>query len=66
MQTKIVSTKSGADRGELVVESVWITGENKQILMQTTQLCFRAARRMRGSSIEMVTLKALDHARVPR
>src|SRR6202789_580696 len=36
LQTKIVSTKSGADRGELVVESVWISGIGKQILDQTT------------------------------
>lgn len=36
LQTKIVSTKSGSDRGELVVESVWITGAGKEILAQTT------------------------------
>src|SRR3984957_447706 len=36
LQTKIVSTKSGADRGELVADSVWVTGEGKHILDQTT------------------------------
>ncbi len=29
LQTKIVSTKSGADRGELVVDSVWVTGRRQ-------------------------------------
>ena len=40
LQTKIVSTKSGADRGELVVDSVWVTGEGQQILDQTTRYVF--------------------------
>jgi hypothetical protein len=30
LETKIVSTKSGADRGELVVDSVWVTGKGDQ------------------------------------
>src|ERR1700739_2613637 len=34
-QTRIVSTKSGADRGELVADSTWITGEGKAILTET-------------------------------
>src|SRR5246127_1018661 len=40
LHTKIVSTKSGKDRGELVVESVWVTGTDKQILEQTTRYVF--------------------------
>ncbi len=32
VHTRIVSTKSGANSGELVVDSAWITGEGKQIL----------------------------------
>ncbi len=60
-QTKIVSMKSGADRGELVVESLWVTGENKQILAETTRYVF--ARKAHARVIdEVVTLKALDRA----
>src|ERR1700690_3720113 len=40
LHTRIVSTKSGADRGELVVKSVWVTGEDKPILNQTTRYIF--------------------------
>jgi hypothetical protein len=61
LQTKVVSTKSGSDHGELVVESVWITGENKQILKQTTRYIFE--RRNQGRVIdEAITLQPLDHA----
>src|SRR5579859_1044239 len=61
VQTKIVATKSGADRGELVVESMWVTGENKQILAETTHYVF--SRRTHARLIdEVVTLKALDRA----
>ena len=61
LQTKIVSTKSGADRGELVVDSVWVTGEGKRILDQTTRYIFQ--RRGHARMIDQViTLKALDHA----
>jgi hypothetical protein len=61
LQTKIVAVKSGADRGELVVDSIWITGEGKQILDETTRYVF--TRRPHERSIdEVVTLKALDAA----
>ena len=61
LQTGIVSAKSGPDRGELVVESVWVTGENKQILNQTTRYIFE--RRNHARVIDQVmTLKALDRA----
>jgi hypothetical protein len=51
----------GADRGELVVESVWVTGEDKPILNETTRYIF--ARRDHARVIDQViTLKALDHA----
>ena len=61
LHTKIVSTKSGADRGELVVESVWVTGENQQLLQQTTQYIFQ---RRNGTRFidQIVTLKALERA----
>jgi len=58
-QTKIVSAKSGPDRGELVVESVWVTGEGKQILDQTTRYVFKGHGHERSID-EVVTLKALD------
>jgi hypothetical protein len=61
LQTKIVSTSSGADRGELVVDSVWVTGQGQQILDQTTRYIF--ARRPHERVIdEVITLKALDRA----
>ena len=61
VHTKVVSTKSSTDRGELVVESVWMTGEDKPILNQTTRFIFE--RRDHARVIDqVVTLKALDHA----
>jgi len=60
LQTKILSAKSGANRGELVVESVWVTGTDQQILTQTTRYIF--ARHAHARVIDMsITLKALDH-----
>ena len=59
LHTNIVSTKSGANRGELVVESIWITGDNQQILNQTTRYIFL---RRPGARVidEAITLTALD------
>src|SRR5215468_4161046 len=37
---KVVSTKSGKDRGELVVDSVWVTGAGDEILKQRTNYVF--------------------------
>jgi hypothetical protein len=60
LHTRIVSTKSGADRGELVVESVWIDGAGEKILNQTTRYGF--ARREDARVIDQViVLTALDH-----
>lgn len=61
LHTKVVSSSSGASRGELVVESVWITGENKPILQQTTHYIFQHRGGARFID-EIVTLKALDRA----
>jgi Methane oxygenase PmoA len=61
LHTKIVSAKSGADRGELVVESVWDTGTDKQILDQTTRYVFSRGAHERVID-QIVTLKALDRA----
>jgi hypothetical protein len=60
-QKKIVSAQSGADRGELVVDSVWVTGEGKQILDETTRYVFSRGPHERTID-EVVTLKALDRA----
>lgn len=60
-QEKIVSTRSGIDRGELVVESAWVTGEGKKILEQTTRYVF--SRRNGARTIDqIVQLHALDKA----
>ena len=61
LHTRIVSTRSGADRGELVVDSVWVSGEGKQLLAQTTHYIFQ--RRDHARVIDqIITLKALDRA----
>jgi hypothetical protein len=58
-QRKIVSTKSGRDSGELVVDSVWTTGSGQDILEQTTRYVFSQKDNQRV--IDMVTtLHALD------
>jgi hypothetical protein len=57
----IQSTQSGTNRGELIVNSTWVTGENKGILKQTTRYVF--VREQRGREIDLViTLQALDRA----
>ncbi len=59
LHTKILSTKSGRNRGELVVESVWITGDSHQILTQTTRYVFQRQPHARVIDLD-ITLKALD------
>ena len=61
VQGRIVSTKSGADRGELVVAATWVTGEGKAILEQTTKYVFLNRKGERVID-QVVTLKALDRA----
>src|SRR6202046_3722045 len=60
-QKKIVSTKSGTDRGELVVESLWVTGEGKDILKDTTRYVFMQRKGARVID-QITTLQALDKA----
>jgi hypothetical protein len=56
---KVVDTKSGADKGELTVETAWMTPDNKQLLRETTRFVFRGGANTR--SIERITtLTALD------
>lgn len=57
---KIVSAKSGANRGELVVESVWTAGNGKNLLNETTHYVF--SRKGDERVIDRITtLTALDH-----
>jgi hypothetical protein len=56
---KIVSTRSGRDRGELVVTSVWTTGSGQDILEQTTRYVFSQKGNQRTID-EITTLHALD------
>jgi hypothetical protein len=60
-QTKLVSTKNGADSGELVVDSVWVTGEGQKILDETARYVFGRGSHQRTVDV-VVSLKALDHA----
>jgi len=61
VESKIVSAKSGADRGELVVDSVWVTGKGNRILDERTRYVF--SRRAHERVIDQViTLTALDRA----
>jgi hypothetical protein len=58
-QQKIVSTKSGRDSGELVVDSIWTTGKGQDILEQKTRYIF--SRQKDERIIDQVTiLHALD------
>jgi hypothetical protein len=61
LQTKVVSTKSGASRGELVVDSVWVTGTGQQLFDQTTHYIFQRRNHARVID-QVITLKALDRA----
>jgi len=55
---RIVSQKSGHDRGELVVQAMWTSGDNHDALEQTTRYVF--SRSQNARSIDMVvTLHAL-------
>jgi hypothetical protein len=59
-QEKILSARSGPYRGELTVESEWITGTNQKILDETTRYVF--TKRDDARVIDQITtLKALDH-----
>jgi len=57
---RIVSTKSGASRGELVTDSTWIDGQNHSILSQNSTYVFAHSGATRSIDL-VVTLKALDH-----
>jgi hypothetical protein len=58
-QTRIVSTRSGAKSGELVADSVWLTGAGQEILDEHARYVF--AHQGTSRTIDLIiTLKALD------
>jgi len=55
---KIVDAKSGANQGELTVETAWMTPDNKQLIKETTRFIFRGGD---SRTIDRITtLTALD------
>ncbi|MEA3005190.1 MAG: hypothetical protein QOI94_459 [Acidobacteriaceae bacterium] len=58
-QQKIVSTKSGRDSGELVVDSIWTTGKGQEILQEKTRYIFSRQKDERIID-QVTTLHALD------
>ena len=56
---KIVSAHSGSGRGDLEVESTWVTGQNQPIVEQITQYEFSGRDHVRVID-QIITLKALE------
>jgi hypothetical protein len=56
---RIVEAKGGADAGRLVVETAWMTPDNKQLLKETTTFVFRGGADARTID-RTTTLTALD------
>jgi hypothetical protein len=59
LHRKILDTKSGADKGELAVETAWMTPGNTQLLKETTRFVFRGGADSRTID-RITTLTALD------
>ena len=59
--TRVVSTKSGTEHGELVVDSIWVAGDGREILKETTHYIFARHDRDRIIDLE-IALTALDRA----
>lgn len=63
VHTRIVSAKSGADKGELVVDADWIAGDGKKIVEQRTRYVFargNGPREGQRTIDQIVTLNAID------
>lgn len=58
-QRKILSAKSGAEQGELAVETDWLTYDKKILLKEHTQFVFRGGPNFRSID-RITTLRALD------
>jgi hypothetical protein len=59
LHRRILDTKSGADKGELAVETAWMTPGNTQLLKETTRFVFRGGADSRTID-RITTLTALD------
>jgi hypothetical protein len=59
VQSRVLSTQSGRNRGELVVESIWMTGDDKPLIKDTTRYIFFRRKRIRFID-QITTLQALD------
>ena len=59
LHRRIVETKSGADRGELAVETEWMTPDNKALVREQTRFIFRGTPDSRTID-RITTLTALD------
>ncbi len=59
LQKKIVEAKSGADRGELAVETEWVTSNNTPLVREQTRFIFRGTAESRTID-RITTLTALD------
>ena len=46
LHRRVVDTKSGADAGELTVETEWVKPDGKPLLREQTQFVFRGDRRL--------------------
>jgi hypothetical protein len=57
---KLLSTKSGANQGELTALSTWIDGKDHPILEETTRFVFTTSHGARVID-RIATLKSLDH-----
>jgi Methane oxygenase PmoA len=62
---RIVSARSGDDRGELSIEAEWVAGDGKALLREQTQFIFRGTADTRVID-RYTTLTALDHRVVLR
>jgi hypothetical protein len=56
---RILDTKSGSDKGELAVETAWMTPDNTQLIKETTRFIFRGGADSRTID-RITTLTALD------
>jgi Methane oxygenase PmoA len=59
-QQSIVSTKSGRDHGELVVDSIWTAASGEDLLAQNTRYVFSRGKEERTVDM-IVTLRALQY-----
>lgn len=62
LHRRLVQAKSGADRGELEVESDWVDPKGGVLLRETTRFIFRGAKEMR--SIDRITTLTAATGRV--